>query len=633
MSRRIRLGVLVIMLPVVLLAHSSSATAVNAVGFGGPEWQEPFDVTAFPDGSMVAVGQFEGSMTVGGVQLTSVGRSDVFAIRLAPDGSVAWAASAGGTGDDVALGVTALPDGSVVVTGHFAGTATFGETILTSAGGRDIFIARIGPDGAWQWATRGGGSSDEIGGRIATAPDGSVLAIGTFFGVATFGDISLTSAGASDVFLARVAADGTWMSATRAGGDGTEFAGDLVVLSDGSAIVVGSFSGVANFGGAGAVAATASGQRDVFVAKVAVDGNNLTWTRVTRAGGANPSDVAEARAVAAVGSDGTVLVAGEFEGSATFGAHPMVTSAGGRDVFVARIRPDGSWDWVASGGGATHDEDVVGIAVRSDGSGVVVGGLREGSATFGDETVSTESYSDAFVASITASGTWSSVTMSGDPSTASLTSGVFPRGVTVLADGAIGIVGSFEGLVSFGATTLTSSPPRGIDIFFARIGPTGGWLEWDSATPGPVAPAQSSGPTLDCVVEGPVGALRVACAVRGAVPEVDILWRATYNPVLASDGVTPGTDGSGVFSFALPAGVAGSVVNIELVEWLAPVSVRVPQVDVGSPHSQGGPIPVRIPAGNGGPKLPAQFVLLLLFGVGAFLSGRAQALDGGPRKL
>ena len=47
---------------------------------------------------------------------------------------VPWATQAGGTSSDIGRGVSALPDGSSIVTGDFLGTATFGSTTLTSAG-------------------------------------------------------------------------------------------------------------------------------------------------------------------------------------------------------------------------------------------------------------------------------------------------------------------------------------------------------------------------------------------------------------------------------------------------------------------------------------------------------------------
>ncbi len=57
--------------------------------------------------------------------------------------SYAWAIRGGGTGADSANGVSALRNGSSIITGQFAGTATFGATSLISTGIADTFTARI----------------------------------------------------------------------------------------------------------------------------------------------------------------------------------------------------------------------------------------------------------------------------------------------------------------------------------------------------------------------------------------------------------------------------------------------------------------------------------------------------------
>ena len=103
----------------------------------------------------------------------------------------------------------------MVVTGYFYGSATFGpsepnQTVLTSAGGEDIFIARYNPDGTLAWAKRSGGVSSDYGWGITTLSDNSTVVTGVFYDSATFGpgepnETILTSAGGLDIFIARFA--------------------------------------------------------------------------------------------------------------------------------------------------------------------------------------------------------------------------------------------------------------------------------------------------------------------------------------------------------------------------------------------------------------------------------------------
>ena len=149
---------------------------------------------------------------LGGVQVVSA----------SPPPGVSWGTQAGGTGSDVGQGISALPDGSSIVTGNFSGTATFGSTTLTSAGGNDVFTAKMNADGTWAWAIRAGGTGNDQGQGISALPDGSSIVTGQFIGTATFGSTTLISAGIYDVFTAKMNADGTWAWAIRAGGTGAD---------------------------------------------------------------------------------------------------------------------------------------------------------------------------------------------------------------------------------------------------------------------------------------------------------------------------------------------------------------------------------------------------------------------------
>jgi len=60
------------------------------------------------------------------------------------DGNFLWVQQAGGTDSDYGLAIAMDGSGNSIVTGLFSSTATFGDTTLTSAGSRDIFIAKLG---------------------------------------------------------------------------------------------------------------------------------------------------------------------------------------------------------------------------------------------------------------------------------------------------------------------------------------------------------------------------------------------------------------------------------------------------------------------------------------------------------
>jgi hypothetical protein len=169
-----------------------------------------------------------------------------------------WATRAGGTSEDRAIGITSDGVGGSIVTGWFAGTSTFGagepnETVLTEAGGNDIFLARYDADGALLWAARAGGPSENRPGGISSDGAGGSIVIGWFAGTSTFGagepnETVLTEAGGNDIFLARYDADGALLWATRGGGQNAEFGFGVTKDSAGGILITGVFSGQATFG-------------------------------------------------------------------------------------------------------------------------------------------------------------------------------------------------------------------------------------------------------------------------------------------------------------------------------------------------------------------------------------------------
>ena len=123
----------------------------------------PTTVTTLSDQSAVLVGHLDGTATFGSggplpVVLTAWGDADAFFARYDSAGTLVWAfraggVAAGGSDHEGAVGVSAFPDDSFVMTGFYVGPSSFGDggrfrVLLPPFGGRDIFLARYGPDGS-----------------------------------------------------------------------------------------------------------------------------------------------------------------------------------------------------------------------------------------------------------------------------------------------------------------------------------------------------------------------------------------------------------------------------------------------------------------------------------------------------
>ncbi|WP_413440341.1 DUF4347 domain-containing protein [Synechococcus sp. MIT S1220] len=247
---------------------------------GGVSGDNGNGIASLSDNSSIVTGTFQGTATFGSTTLTSTGNNDVFIAKLDSNGNYLWAKKAGGTSSDESRGIISLSDNSSIVSGEFVGTATFGGTTLTSAGSSDVFIAKLDSNGDYLWAKQGGGASWDISFAITSLSDNSSIVTGYFTDTATFGSTTLTSAGNSDVFIAKLDSNGNYLWAKNAGGDTSDRGVAITGLSDNSSIVTGRFSGTATFG---STTLTSAGSNDIFIAKLDSNGNWLNPPSITSA--------------------------------------------------------------------------------------------------------------------------------------------------------------------------------------------------------------------------------------------------------------------------------------------------------------------------------------------------------------
>lgn len=221
-------------------------------------------------GQVGSLGPAGGTATFGGITLTLAGDEDVFVTKLDANGDFLWAKQAGGSARDMGQGLSTDAAGNCYLTGYFGGTATFGTVALTSASAneRDVFVAKLDPDGNWQWAVRAGGTAEDGGTGIATDAAGTSRVVGSFGGSATFGATELTATAAGAVFLAELDAEGTFVSAIQAGGGLNEMRNGAIAIDPaGNTYLTGWFRGEAQFGD---TTLSASGSNDdIFVLKLA----------------------------------------------------------------------------------------------------------------------------------------------------------------------------------------------------------------------------------------------------------------------------------------------------------------------------------------------------------------------------
>ncbi len=454
-TQRLRLRCLPVLLSLAgsLSAHGQSWQWATSPGAG-----EGRSTAVDAVGNVYVTGHFSGTATFGATTLTSAGLTDMFVAKLNSSGAYQWAARSGGSGDDGGTGVAVDGNGRVYVTGRFTGTATFGATPLTSAGGEDAFVTSFNSsDGAYQRTIRVGGSADDAGLSVTLDGTSNPVITGSFISpTIIFGATTLTNAGAAsaDIFVAKLTAAGAWVWATGAGSGGGD--GGFSVTVDGSdnLVVTGRLGGPASFG---STTLSNAGGYDVFVAKLTSAG---AWLWATSAGGSGDDD---GIAVNVDATDNVVVTGNLGNGTATFGT-TMLTNAGmfNSDVFVAKLTSAGAWQWATSVGGSSVDS---GTGVDVDGSGnvVVIGHFESQTVAFGTTMLTSAGSGDVFVATLSPAGAWQSATNAGGGGSD------LGFGVAIDNTGSIVATGTFgSGTATFGAIALANTV-GGFAIFISRF--------------------------------------------------------------------------------------------------------------------------------------------------------------------
>ena len=259
--------------------------------------------------------------------------------------AVEWTIQNGSTQADTTYGISAAPDGDVVIA-----AATEGSLAGENQGQRDVYLARYSSDGVLRWERQTGGPQNDSPLGVSVAPDGTI-----YVGGYTEGDFAAPNQGSADVWLARFDSDGNELWRHQFGGPAWDRGFDVTAFDDG-AYITGYTASVLDPG-------TDLGGFDGFAAKYDADGNQQ-WVRHF---GTDATDWGQGSALA---PDGGLYVTGYTEGD--FGG----PSAGDKDLFAARLSPDGSLVWVAQLGSAALDW-TQGVGIGPEG-GVLLAGSTEG---------------------------------------------------------------------------------------------------------------------------------------------------------------------------------------------------------------------------------------------------------------
>jgi hypothetical protein len=279
---------------------------------------------------VVITGRFDEASTIGTMDLTG---GDVAALTAKLEGDTGDVAWAWGSTGYVASGSAIAVDGNdrIVIAGTSYGSFDLGCGSTGSGSTMDIFIAALDEDGDCIWSDPYSGPSyDEVEG-LTVLSDGSIVMVGMFMQMISFGGDNLTSLGTS-AYLVRFEADGThvWSSA-HGGWGGYSYARSVAHNSADELVVVGEHSG--EFALADGVKACTVNQRfNAFLAVYSVDGDYL-WSRDY-----GKHEWTYGNSVT-VRPDDDIVMAGYFNDTVDFGEGDVTSLGGSPNAYVLEVSP------------------------------------------------------------------------------------------------------------------------------------------------------------------------------------------------------------------------------------------------------------------------------------------------------
>lgn len=283
-------------------------------------------------------------------------------------------------------------DGDVLFGVTLQGTMDFGNGPVASSSGSDVAIVKMKASGAAGWArVLVGSGTDDLRG-IATDSQGDVFVLMSGsptmqLGGATVACDAGTNPSKSFALAKYKRADGAHVFSRCISGLTTLRAGALAVDGNGDLVVSGFVQGTADFGGQVKNVA----QLAPFVAKYGGANGALVWVNTFPVVVAGGGDVYSA---AAAGSD--TYFAGRYWGAYTFGTTTLNPGNSTYEALVVRVDANGGAVWAKSFGTGS-DERISSVAVDGT-SSVVVGGYFGAQMDLGGTLLPSQGGRDGFVA-------------------------------------------------------------------------------------------------------------------------------------------------------------------------------------------------------------------------------------------
>lgn len=373
-------------------------------------------------------------------------------------GEAYWAKSAGDGTDQRVSAIAFDSAGNIVVAGNFVGTIDFGLGPLQSAGGVDIFLAKLDAKGNALFSQRYGAVADQTVNAIAIDASDNIWLTGDFQNAVDFGGGTWKSGGAEDLYIAKLDSSGAHLFSNSFGEAGFQSGRSIAVNAQNQMVLLATAETAIDFGGG---ALSSAGSTDIALAAFSPDGTHV-WSKIF---GGPAADTPADLAIHLGDPAGEITLGGGFIGSIDFGSGPL-TGKGGNDMFLARFGSDGAVKW-SKAMGEVGEQSARTLAVDAQGQ-IYVAGAFLGNLDLGGGALASAGSEDIFVAKFNAMGDHLFSKSFGDAAQQ------VPRAMAIGPQGRVYVTGNVSGVTDFGGGALTSAGLT--DAFLAEFDENGGHL-------------------------------------------------------------------------------------------------------------------------------------------------------------
>ena len=277
-------------------AGSADALIAKYNSSGVLQWDRTLGGTSSDYANGVTIDSSDNIIIAGRCSSDGAGGADFLIAKYNPSGVLQWDKTLGGTGTDIANGVTIDSSDNIIVVGQSNSDGSF----------YDVIVAKYNSSGVLQWDKVYGvnGSHNEIGYGVATDSSDNIIIVGT---------TPAAGAGSNDAFIAKYNSSGVLQWGRVLGGTGYEIGYGVATDSSDNIIVVGRTD------------SDGAGTNDFLIAQYNSSGV-LQWDRTLGGTGQEVgNDVA-------IDSSDNIIVVGRTDSD----------GAGSNDAFIAKLPSDGS---------------------------------------------------------------------------------------------------------------------------------------------------------------------------------------------------------------------------------------------------------------------------------------------------